>query len=753
MGDFSQRVALLAVLITVALAGAIAPAPARAGVVSQRQSGTVTVPGLDAAQRHAIELRSVTAVDGQSLGLVVTATFKGNAERYLGQDELANAMLALVLVPRARAQTPAGVLDAGGGYSAIEIPLLGRNQEGLMVGPRTADVFSPEQVLRSTTREHVDVIRQHGKVIFYVSGPALAQVASVKLKVFAHGPIPAVAPLSPSGWQRVVASRPAEVAALALDSSELTRDQLTTLRAALRGVLAAGVQPELGRQAQARDALRTTAGVGLPLLRAEAADLVKLTARVNALIRARVSVTQTDPGLAQYLSPLPGLALSTAPPAGMPVIDVDPAVRYQQFSGVGAAMTDSSAWLIDTQLSAADRLALMQALFGAPGLSNALGVPAINLNFLRVAIGASGAMTFGAPYSYDELPSGETDPSLSQFSIAHDEPYMIPTLQQALAIKPGLEILANPWSPPAWMKSNDALDNSQGSAALLPSAYGPLASYFVRFIEAYEQAGVPIDEITPQNEPSSGDVAVPYPGLTLPEPDEQRLIAGYLAPALRDAGLSTKIYGSDLAWDRPGYVQGLAGGAAAGDLAGIAWHCYFGTPAAMSDLHTATPALDQIVDECAPEIRAFGTPEFLISSLRNWARVVAVWSVALDPNGGPIQALNDCPGCRGPVTINERTHAVSFRPEYYQLGQVSAFVAPGAQRIDSQTLVSYGVNGSDIETITPGLDDVAFINPDGSKVLVAYNNSGRPITFAVASDGSYFSYKLPARAMTTFQWS
>jgi O-glycosyl hydrolase len=362
-------------------------------------------------------------------------------------------------------------------------------------------------------------------------------------------------------------------------------------------------------------------------------------------------------------------------------------------------------------------------------------------------------MTVGAPYSYDELAPGETDPSLSQFSIAHDQPYMIPTLQQALAIKPGLEILANPWSPPGWMKSNDALDNSQGSATLLPSAYGPLASYFVRFIEAYEQAGVPIDEITPQNEPSSGDVAVPYPGLTLPESDEQRLIADYLAPALQDAGLSTKIYGSDLAWDRPGYVQGLVSGAAGGDLAGIAWHCYFGTPAAMTDLHAATPALDQIVDECAPEIRAFGTPEFLISSLRDWARVVAVWSVALDPNGGPIQALNDCPGCLGPVTINQQTHAVSFRPEYYQLGQVSAFVQPGAQRIDSQSLVNYGVNGSDIEAVTPGLDDVAFLNPDGSKVLVAYNNSGRPITFAVASDGSYFSYKLPARAMTTFQWS
>jgi glucosylceramidase len=753
MGESSHRVALLVVLIAVALTGAIAAGPAQAGVVTERGPGTVSVPGLDAVQQRAIALTSVTAVDGQSLGLVVTATFKGNIQRYLGQDELANAMLALVLAPRSRTQAPAGLVDTGGGFDRVEIALVGRNKEGLLVGPPTADVFSPEHVLRATTREHVDVIRQNHKVIFYVSGPALAQATSIKLKVFAHAPITAGASLSAAGWHQVVASRPAEVAQLALDTGELTRDQLTALRTQLRGVLASGIQPELGRQAQARAALKTTAGVGLAALKAQAADLLKLTARVNALIRARVSVTQTDPGLAQYLSPLPGLAMSTTPPAGVPVINVDPQVRYQQFSGVGAAMTDSSAWLIGTQLSPANRLALMQALFGAPGLTNALGVPPIGLNFLRVPIGASGAMTVGAPYTYDDLGPGQTDPSLGLFSIDHDLPYMIPTLQQALAIKPGLEILANPWSPPAWMKSNDALDNAQGNATLLPSAYGPLASYFVKFIQAYEQAGVPIDEITPQNEPSSGDVAVPYPGLTLPEPDEQRLINRYLAPALRSAGLSTKIYGSDLAWDRPAYAQSLVDGPAGDNLAGIAWHCYFGAPAAMSDLHQATPAVDQIVDECAPEIRTFGTPEFLISSLRNWARVVSVWSVALDPTGDPIEALNDCPGCRGPVTINEQTHAVSFRPEYYQLGQVSAFVQPGAQRIDSQSLVSYGVNGSDIETVTPGLDDVAFLNPDGSKVLVAYNNSTRPITFAVASNGSYFSYKLPARAMTTFQWS
>jgi glucosylceramidase len=95
---------------------------------------------------------------------------------------------------------------------------------------------------------------------------------------------------------------------------------------------------------------------------------------------------------------------------------------------------------------------------------------------------------------------------------------------------------------------------------------------------------------------------------------------------------------------------------------------------------------------------------------------------------------------------------VTFRPEYYQLGQVSAFVQPGAQRIASKSFVSYGQNASRVETITSGPDDVAFVNPDGSKVLVAHNNSRAPISFDASSHGRHFTYTIPARAMTTFTW-
>jgi glucosylceramidase len=464
-----------------------------------------------------------------------------------------------------------------------------------------------------------------------------------------------------------------------------------------------------------------------------------------------VEVVQTDPGLSQSMAPQAGLPLSSAPPQGMQVVNVDDQTRYQQFTGLGGAMTDSSAWLIYNKMSVSQRAALMQELFGQPNSGSGLAAPPIHLNFVRVGVAATGAMTVTPAYSYDDNPPGGSDPNLTSFSIAHDTPYIIPTLQQALQINPGLQILGTPWSSPGWMKSNGTLDNTNNTGTLLSSDYDVYARYLVKFIQAYQSQGIPIAAITPANEPT---VSTPYPGLNLPEANEAQFIAQNLQPALSAAGLHPKIYGNDLSWDQySGYASPLASDAnASPDLAGIAWHCYFGNPTKMTQLQQQASRLDQIVDECSPEIRGFGTPEYLISTLRNWASVVSIWSIALDPNGNPIQTPNHCGGCRGAVSIDQTTGAVTFLPEYYQLGQVSAFVQPGATRIDSTTFVTYTTNTSNIETVSSGLDDVAFLNPDGSKVLIAYNNSSAPITFAAGSNGSYFTYTIPAQAMTTFRW-
>jgi len=302
------------------------------------------------------------------------------------------------------------------------------------------------------------------------------------------------------------------------------------------------------------------------------------------------------------------------------------------------------------------------------------------------------------------------------------------------------------------MKTNDALDNINRAGSVLAPDDQALAQYFVRFLQAYAAQGVPVANITAQNEPG---VPARYPGALMGSTDEGTFISQYLVPALRAAGLSTRVFGSDLSWNDPAFPTGLQTGPAASDLAGIAWHCYRGTPDEMSAFHAEFPDAEQMVSECSPEILGFSPVELLISSLRNWASTVSVWNVALDPSGGPVQAPNSgCHGCTGLVTVSETRHTLTDNAKYYQIGQLSKFVSPGAVRIDSTSTVSYTTQSPrSAFQATPGIDTVAFVDPNGSKVLVANNTSGSTQTFAVSYHGQSFKYTLPGGATATFTWN
>ena len=470
-------------------------------------------------------------------------------------------------------------------------------------------------------------------------------------------------------------------------------------------------------------------------------------ARASAADPYDTEVVLTSANLAQRLTRLPDVEFGSPTVSGEPVINVNAGVRYQQVNGFGAAMTDTSAWLIERRTSAAGRQALMDELFGAAGTG-------IHLSFVRIPMGASDFTHDGRPYTYDDMPPGASDPSLSHFSIAHDRAYILPALGQVLAEDPQTEFLASPWSPPAWMKANHSLGNADNTGTLLPSAYRPWARYFVSFLKAYAAAGIPIAAITPQNEPGTATL---YPGLNLPADTEAGWIAHDLAPALAAAGLHPKLYAGDLGWgpNHEGYMRTDIFGPAGRALSGISWHCYFGAPGVMSTLRQAAPSLDEIVDECSPGlITPTPTSEIVIASLRNWASTVALWNLALDPHGGPVQVPNHgCPGCVGLARIDEGSGAVSLTRSYYQLGQASAFIAPGAQRIAATHFVSYVYPRSGVNVVTPGLDDVAVRNPDGSIVLVAYDNAPFTVHFAVRWRGRALTSALAPGATATFVWN
>ena len=71
------------------------------------------------------------------------------------------------------------------------------------------------------------------------------------------------------------------------------------------------------------------------------------------------------------------------------------------------------------------------------------------------------------------------------------------------------------------MKTNDSLVGGRFKDD--PRVYAAYAHYFVRFVQEYRRAGVPIDAVTLQNEPQNRNPSE-YPGMDLRDDEEARLV-------------------------------------------------------------------------------------------------------------------------------------------------------------------------------------------------------------------------------------
>ena len=252
----------------------------------------------------------------------------------------------------------------------------------------------------------------------------------------------------------------------------------------------------------------------------------------------KVRVVLTNANLSQALTPMPRLPFANRAPRGaLPIITVDEASRFQTIKGLGGAMTDSSAWLIERELAPGTRAWLLRHLFG-PRASTCASCASRSVPPTTRPPGSRTPTT--------SWPRGRPTPLWPDFSILHDYFYVLPALRQALDLARHAFVLATPWSPPAWMKTNGILGNPANVPGWLnPADYGVMGQYFVKFLRAYAAAGVHVNAITAENEPGQ---LTAYPGMSMTETNEANFIADALAPALHAAGLSTGIYGYDNNW-------------------------------------------------------------------------------------------------------------------------------------------------------------------------------------------------------------
>ena len=409
-----------------------------------------------------------------------------------------------------------------------------------------------------------------------------------------------------------------------------------------------------------------------------------------------------------------------------PNINVDSTITYQTMDGFGYALTGGSAYLIN-HMDASSRASLLNELFGT-------GNSSIGVSYLRISIGSSDLNA--SVFSYDDLPPGQTDSTLVNFSLSQDSIDLIPVLKQILSINPGIKIIGSPWSAPIWMKDND---NSIGGS-LLPQYYGVYANYFVKYIQQMQLKGITINAITIQNEPQYGGN---NPSMVLSATQEADFVKNNLGPAFQSAGISTKIVVWDHNCDNPNYpVTVLNDPVANPFIDGSAFHLYAGDISALSVVHNAYPNKNLYFTELWTGSNSSFSTDFpyhiknvIIGSANNWSKVALEWNLASDPTFS-IHTPGGCSQCQGAVTINGSTF--SRNVSYYIVAHASKFVPPGSIRISSTN---------------PGtLPNVAFLTPTGKKVLIVLNDYTSNQGFNIYYKGKWVYTSLDAGSVATYIW-
>jgi glucosylceramidase len=442
----------------------------------------------------------------------------------------------------------------------------------------------------------------------------------------------------------------------------------------------------------------STDAVSVSEFSASAKKVVVYTTAEGTDLRLTATDTLTFTGYDQPLETQPSLFL-------------DPSQKFQTLLGIGGAFTDAAAetW---AKLPAEKQEELMKAYFDkAAGIGYTFGRTNIN------------SCDFSSDmYTYVE----EGDKELRTFSIAHDEKYKIPIIREAIKTAGGtLPLFVSPWSPPAWMKdNNDMLFGGK----LLPEYYQSWADYYIKYIQALEQSGVPVWGLSVQNEPMARQT---WESCIYTAEEERDFIKNYLGPTLHRNNMADKKL---IAWD---HNRDLIYHRAAGILSdpeaakyvwGIGFHWY--------EVWTGGRQYENVkrVAEAFPETNLLLTEacnypfnwetvdqwiwgeiygENMIHDFNNGAVAWTDWNILLDETGGPNHVKNFC---FAPVHAKVEEGTLHYMNSYYYIGHFSKFIRPGAKRIIS--------SASRAQLLT-----TAFINTDGTIALVVMNPTDEEISY------------------------
>lgn len=434
---------------------------------------------------------------------------------------------------------------------------------------------------------------------------------------------------------------------------------------------------------------------------------------------------------------------STSKSESSSLITINPLERHQEMDGFGAAVTGSTCFNL-LKMKKNDRQNFLKETFDP--------VKGWGHSYIRISIGCS-------DFSLSEYTCCDEE-GIENFALQDEEiNYVIPILKEILKINPYIKILGSPWTCPRWMKVDNLVDlqpfNSWTSGQLNPKYYQDYATYFVKWIEAFEKEGIHIDAITPQNEPlNRKNSASLFMGW-----DEQRdFVKTALGPQLKKAKLDTKIYIFDHNYnydnmeDQQGYPLNIYEDAEAAQyITGAAYHDYGGNRRELARVHEARPDKELIFTETSIgtwnrgqdlQRRLISDMEAVaLGTVNNWCTGVIVWNLMLDTDRGPWRD-GGCKTCYGAVDIDQADYkTITKNSHYYIISHLSVVVKPGATRI--------GTTGD----IGEGFVYTAFENKDGSYAFVLLNKNEESKELTISDGKNHFVYKVPAKSVVSYKWT
>lgn len=414
---------------------------------------------------------------------------------------------------------------------------------------------------------------------------------------------------------------------------------------------------------------------------------------------------------------------------------------YQTIDGFGAAVTGATAYNL-LKMSESDRQSFLKETFST--------TEGYGMSYVRVSIGCS-------DFSLSEYTCCDKQ-GIENFALTSEEKnYVIPILKEILAINPSIKVIGSPWTAPKWMKVNDLTNlqayDSWTGGHLNPAYYQDYATYFVKWIQAFENSGIDIYAITPQNEPlNTGNSASMYMGWQ----EERDFVKTALGPKFEAAGITTKIYAFDHNYDydnisdQKSYPTKIYADAdAAKYFAGAAFHNYSGSKDELNVVHNANPDKELLFSESTAGDWNDGSnlqtrlvddmQEITLGPVNRWCRGSIVWNLMLDADRGP----NRPGGCTtgfGAVDISSNYKTITRNSFYYIMAHMSVVAKPGAVRI--------GTSGY----TTSGLTYSAFLNPDSTYGVALSNSKSSDINVTLDDGTHHFTVTVPANGIMSVTW-